>query len=456
MPRLTFQSLLRSADIGANSYCLELGQTRVLLDAGMHPKVEGTDSLPQFDELRGLQVDAAILTHGHLDHVGALPVFQRQHPEAEVVMTEPTADIAEAMLHNSVNVMQAKRQEHDMKEYPFFLHPEIDRMQKAWALRKVGIPFSLGAEGVRGTFYEAGHILGAAGVLLECEGTRIFYTGDVHFEDQTLLRGAAFPTEHVDILIMETTRGATPRMADYTRHGEMRRLAQAISETLQGGGSVLMPVFALGKTQEMLLLLHEMHRSGLIPLHAPVQIGGLAVRMTQITDKFCDKVRRRHAGVRILGLQDLVLSQPRNNARRTTCVPGRIYALSSGMMSENTASNDFAFQFLDNPKNALLLVGYADPDSPAGKILAAQPGDPIRLHRNHAPVTLKCRVEKFDFSGHAPREALATYAERLSPRKILLVHGDAASASWFQQALSSRLPQADITIPVPGEILPLE
>jgi Cft2 family RNA processing exonuclease len=455
MPRITFQSLARKNEIGCNSYCLEIDSTRIVLDTGMHPKVEGKEAIPDFSHLKDLKVDAAIITHAHLDHSGCLPLFQREHGEAEIIMTEPTGALVEAMLHNSVNVMTAKRAEHNITNYPLFVHGEIDRQERSWSFRRVEQTFSLGADHVYARFYDAGHILGSVGVLFEHEGQRIFYTGDVQFEDQTLLKGATFPQDHVDVLIMETTRGSVARRPDYSRQEEMKRLGAAITETLNKGGSVLIPVFALGKTQEVLLMLHELDRQGLLPKHAPVQIGGLAAKMTTITDKFADQVRRNHHGVKILEMRDLVASNPKKGHNRTLYAPGRIYALSSGMMTEKTTSNDMAFQFLDNPKNALLMVGYADPASPAGAILKAKQGDPVTLDQSLAPITLKCRVEHYDFSGHAHRDLLMAYAKQLSPKKILLVHGDGPALAWFKEQLSIELPGTEVIIPVPGEKLKL-
>jgi Cft2 family RNA processing exonuclease len=455
MSRITFQSLARKNEIGCNSYVLEMGSTRVLLDAGMHPKQEGREAIPDFKEVRDLRVDAAIITHAHLDHCGSLPLFQREHDEADIIMTEPTGAIVEAMLHNSVNVMQAKREQLGMKEYPLFVHAEIDRHQRHWSYRRTDRSFTIGEAAIRAQFYDAGHIMGSVGVAFEFAGKRIFYTGDVQFEDQTMLKGAEFPQEQVDILIMETTRGAAERRPDYTRQSEIERLATAITETISRGGSVLIPVFALGKTQELLLMLREMHRRGLLPKHAPIQIGGLAAKMTMITDKFADQIRRNHHGVKLLDLKDLVASDAKKRYHRTTYAPGKIYALSSGMMTEKTTSNDFAFQFIDNPKNALLFVGYADPDSPAGAILKAKPGDAVTLDQSLAPVALNCRVEQFDFSGHAHRHALVAYAEKLRPQKIILVHGDQPALNWFQAKLKETLPDTEVIIPIPGDIHPL-
>ncbi len=461
MPTIRFQSLLRSPEIGANSYCLEFGHTRVLLDCGMHPKQEGRQATPNLAELKDLRVDAAIISHSHLDHIGSLPIFQRMHPEADIIMTPPTAQLAEAMLHNSVNVMTARRTEAGLTEYPLFTHPELDRMTRTWGYRVPGRPFDLGPDHVKVTFYEAGHIMGSVGVLFEHGGQRIFYTGDVQLEDQTLMKAAELPEGPVDVLIMETTRGAKATPEGFTREAETLRFAQAITETLNRGGSVLLPVFAMGKSQEVLLMMHELKTKGLLPRFPPMHFGGLATRMTQITDKLADETRRRHPGLRLLDMKDLV--QPLERVRRHSpaarkslnYAPGRVYALSSGMMTENTASNEFAFQFIDNPKNALLFVGYCDPDSPGGHILRASKGDAITLNRENSPVPLRCQVDAFGFSGHSPRESLVEMAVKFQPKKILLVHGDAPATEWFQEQLALRLPDTEIIIPGAGEILPL-
>jgi Cft2 family RNA processing exonuclease len=459
MSNIRFQSLLRRPEIGANSYCLEFGATRLVLDSGMHPKEESLQAVPNFAELAQLRLDAILISHSHLDHVGSLPILQRQHPEADVVMTQPTSFLAEAMLHNSVNVMTHRRAQSGIREYPLFTHNEVERCARQWGARGVGRPFEIGTDNVRCTFYDAGHILGSVGMLFEHAGKRVFYTGDTHLQNQTLMQAAQFPTEPVDVLIMETTRGAKASTEGYTRDAEARRLAAAITETINRGGSVLMPVFAMGKSQEMLLLMHELKRKGLLANFPPMLFGGLATRMTQITDRFCDGGHRSHHGVRLLGLKDLVQpmerSKPQQKKRQLNYSPGKVYALSSGMMTENTASNDFAFQFIDGRKNSLLLVGYCDPDSPAGRILKAQPGDPILLNPDNAPVSLNCEVKQFDFSGHAPREELLAMAVRMQPKQILLVHGDAPATAWFQEELQKLLPDTQVTIPTPGEIIPL-
>ncbi len=450
MPEITFQSLLRSVGIGANCYVLDTGMERIVLDTGMHPKEKGLDCLPDLRLLEDDSADAIVITHAHLDHVGALPVVMRRHPRAQVFMSEMTADIADAMLHNSCNVMTFQRDQEGIREYPLFTHREVDAMERRWLKIRPGKRFEAGQNGARGEFFEAGHLPGSVGVKFDLGGLKVFYTGDVHFEDQTLQMGAEFPEEDIDVLILECTRGAADRPADYTRQQEGWRLAQSIMETVDRGGSVLMPVFAVGKTQEMLLLLHELRRTGHLSARIPIHIGGLSSRMTQIVDKHSDTSRRRHPGFKILDAMDGLI-RAKKGERDLSYAPGRIYAISSGMMTENTASNDFAFRFIDNPKNSVLFVGYADPDSPAGHLQRTPPGEPVKLHHAHAPMIRHCDVKAFDFSGHAPRASLMDYVKKVRPKKLLLVHGDEPAIAWFVSAVNAAIPETEVIVPLPGE-----
>lgn len=451
---ITFTSLCSASEIGANSYLLEMDSTRLVLDAGVHPKKEGNASKPRIDLIGDAGVDAVFVTHAHLDHIGALPLYQDAYPRAEVIMTRGTAEVGKAMLHNSVNVMSARRMFDGIVEYPFFTHGELERAVMQWKSMPYGQAFRVGFRGdVLAMLYDAGHILGSSGVLLESErGETVFYTGDVQFEEQTLIPGAQFPENGVDILVMECTHGATERAAEYTREKELQRLARGISEVLGNGGAVLIPVFALGKSQELLYELDRFRNEGLIP-DVPIFFGGLGAKITAVYDKLADDTPRRMPGLR---LRDQVITAaiPKTADNYLPVSPGNIYLVSSGMMSPHTLSNRLAAQVLPRAKDGLFIVGYSDPDSPAGRIRAAEPGSLVRLgddpdHGQAYP--LNCRLECFDFSGHAPRTALLDYAQRLAPRHIVLVHGDAEALEQMRSMLQQRLPHTQITLPQPGE-----
>jgi uncharacterized protein len=394
------------------------------------------------------------VSHAHHDHIGTLPVLQRHHPGARVLLTEPTLHLSAVMLHNSVNVMSAQREELGLAEYPFFTHREIDEAQVAWETRPLGRTFDLGRNGATCEFHDAGHILGSVGALFHAHGRTIFYTGDVNFEDQSLSRAATFPEEKVDTLIVETTRGNMVRRPDYTRAGEAGRMAVTIRETARRGGSVLMPVFALGKTQELLMVLHELRTQGEIPA-LPVFIGGLSLKVAKVYDDFADHQRRLNQGFQLLrNLPELQLTaRPKKGQVRSPIryQPGAIFALSSGMMTENTLSNEFAFQFIENPANTILFVGYTIPEGPAGRIKSTARGEPVILHQKRAPLRLNCDVHTYDFSGHSDREAIRRYANRLRPQRILLVHGEEPALRWFQETLQSDLPECDVRVAPPGE-----
>jgi Cft2 family RNA processing exonuclease len=448
---MIFKSLCRHAGIGANSYLLETKSAKIVLDAGMHPKHEGFEAIPHYEFLESRSADSIIITHSHLDHVGTLPVFLQGQPQAKVFLSPETAELATAMLHNSVNVMQSKRVEHGIAEYPLFEHRELDEITERFETRGIERPFDLDAAGsLRATFHDAGHILGSVGVTIEGEGKRIFYTGDVNFEHSTLQKGALFPETPVDTLIVETTRGEQARDPNYNRNDEENAFAEAIKNVIERKGSVLIPVFAMGKTQEVLGMLHRFKQEGLIPKRTPVYIGGLSTKMTLVYDRFSHTSRRHLPSFRFLKDMELEAGSKKRKGP-IPFHPGCIYALSSGMMSENTVSNTFARQgVLENEKHGLFFVGYADPETPGGRIRTAQPGDSIVLDPAHPPVKLNCETRIFDFSGHSTRDAIADYIVKVAPKKTFLVHGDDGAVAWFREEIQRRLPSTEVIVPEPG------
>jgi Cft2 family RNA processing exonuclease len=352
--------------------------------------------------------------------------------------------------------MTRQREELGVMLYPLFTHRETDRAADLWQSCPHHQRITVSGERARRDetgvltfeFYDAGHVLGSAGVLLRGGKETVFYTGDVNFDDQTVMQRAAFPNQQVDVLIMECTRGDHATAPDWSRVGEEERLAAAIQGVFDDGGCVLIPVFALGKTQELLAMFYKFRRANLLQ-DCPIYIGGLSAKMTDIYDARSGMSRRQLPRMQLLPEVDpFVLNG--QTIHDASARAGRIYALSSGMMTPKTLSNTFARRIVENPRHSIFFVGYADPLSPAGILRDARPDQEIVLDSDEPPQRVRCKVKQFQFSAHASRESLVDYAKIVRPKKILLVHGDPPAVDWVRAKLLTELPGAQVIEPAPG------
>lgn len=444
-------------DIGASGWFVEMDGHRLLMDAGTHPKLEGRESLPLYRLVAKEEVDAIAISHCHHDHVGSLPVALRHFPQAHVLMTELSYFIVERVLHNSVNVMKRQREELGIQEYPLFSHDEVDELaplfqgfkynrEIEWAAyhkTRAGFP-SPTLE-----FYDAGHALGSAGIMVRGRKQTLFYTGDVCFTDQTLLKGARFDEVKADVLIMETTRGNREVPPGFTREAEIDRLTAALERVLKRKGSVLIPTFALGRTQEILGLLALLTRAGKLKPQ-PIYIGGLGRVFTEIYDLEAHRANRNHSNLQLHEALNLVVLE-RGQIDKMRIGGGRIFVITAGMMSENTAAHNLAVRMLGDEKQAIFFVGYADPDTPGGRLKAARPGETFIFSPSAGEVTRNCEVEEFDLTAHANRNELLDFVGQVDPRTILLGHGDTDSRSWFEEQIRVRYPKIKVIQPGPGQ-----
>jgi len=443
-------------NIGASAWVVEMEGHRLLMDAGTHPKLEGRASLPMYSIIANEDVDAIAVSHCHHDHVGSLPVAVRHFPRAHVLLTELSYFLVERVLHNSVNVMTRQRDECGIKEYPLYSHIEVDEIAPLFQGFKYNREIEWAAyhktrAGLASPtleFFDAGHALGSAGMLVCGEKESLFYTGDVCFHDQTILKSARFEDVKADVLVMETTRGNRDVPPGFNRQAEIDRLAKAIDEVIQRGGSVLIPVFALGRTQEILAMLALEMRAGNLRRQS-IYIGGLGRVFTEIYDLEAHRAHRQHQNLRLTEALDLqVLEKNRSETMRLG--GGRIFVLTAGMMSENTAAHDLALRMIGDEGQAIFFVGYADPDTPGGRLKAAKPGETFVFSAAGGEVTRRCQVDDFDLTAHANRGDLLDFVGQVEPRTIFLGHGEEDSRRWFEEQIRSRHPKIRILQPQPG------
>jgi predicted metal-dependent RNase len=193
----------------------------------------------------------------------------------------------------------------------------------------------------------------------------------------------------------------------------------------------------------------EFRRRGWLKQDTPIYIGGLGAKLTEVHDKLAHHAPRQRHNLQLLDAVAPFVAAGQQG-RALPFKPGRIYALSSGMMTEKTLSNGFARHMLSGEKNVLIFVGYADAESPAGRIQAAQRGDLVQLSPEYEPQPLNCAIERFHFSGHATRESLRAFVKKVMPKKIVLIHGDPGSVEWFRGTLAADLPGSEVIAPSPG------
>ncbi len=444
------------ADIGASAWLVEIEGRSLLLDSGTHPRREAADSLPLFEAAAHLDLEAIAISHCHLDHVGGLPVALKRFPHSRVFMTDLSYFLVERVLHNSVNVMTRQRDERGIKGYPLYTHEEVDdfaavfdglgyRKEVEWAQpvrgRKSGGPYTL-------EFHDAGHTMGSAGVLVKAGRRSLFYSGDVCFHDQTLLRAAQFNGIKAEALIVETTRGAQPTPRGFSRAAEIQRLAESIQAVQARKGGVLIPAFALGRTQEMLAAIALLMRSGQLR-RQPVYIGGLGRVFTEIYDLQSKRTHRHHPELKLIRELNLVVVSA--DEIRHMPLAGRIFVLTSGMVVENTAAYEVALRMLEDQRHGIFFVGYSDPAAPGGRLRAAGTGGQCRMGEDGRVYPVRCEVDSFDLTAHAQRQSILSWIGKVNPRTVILGHGDVKAREWFTSELKRRHPKMNVVSPGPGE-----
>ena len=421
--------------IGANCTVCEVGGFRFAIDSGLHPKYAGKDSIPRHAVLDRDSLDFIILTHCHLDHLGSLPLLSREHQDAPVLMSYPSSVLARRMLSNSISVMKRQRNELNLTELPLYGRDDLTSLYDRVKILSIKRPFRLEKDGraIDVVLHHAGHVAGAVSVEIKTPKERILFTGDILFDGSRTLDGAEPLLEKVDTLVTETTRGLSVREPSRQRESEMLNLLEESSKTLSRGGSVLIPVFALGRMQEMLSVLDDAFKRNALP-KVPVFCSGLGTDLVNHfheISKNTNRVRFNRKVLRSLGARPL----PRK------LEPGReppmqgIYLVSSGMLVEHTPSYVMASSMLGDDRNSILFVGYCDPSTPGGQLLQSEPGTPFEFNAYNHIEPIRAKIRQFDLSGHADRDQLVAYAEKLAPKNIFLHHGDPEAREWFTNAL---------------------
>ncbi|MFP8956474.1 MBL fold metallo-hydrolase [Natrialbaceae archaeon A-CW3] len=393
---------------------------RLLLDFGMD-----SGNPPSFP-LREPDPEAVVVSHGHLDHVGTIPALLSGDARPSIHWTPPTYDLAMVIARDTLKL-------HGGSYDCPFTEAELARLTQVSETH--GYRESFEAAGYEITFFDAGHVPGSAHVLVDDGETRLLYTGDFHTEDQQLVAGTTARPE-ADVVVCESTYADTRRPP---RAEIEREFVDSLESTLWEGGTVVVPAFAIGRTQEAMCLCAE---AGL-----ECYVDGMGTRITELFSRprnqsFLrdpDRLRRAKGHARFV--------DGRDGQRRRIADQNTVIITTSGMLHGGPAMT-YVPAIRSNPANKIALTGYQVEGTPGHELLetgSATIDDRV--------MRVSAQVEQYDFSAHADRAGLEEFLEPYREQETVLVnHGD--RCAWFAGEL--REAGFDARAPELGETVILE
>ncbi|KAL9691629.1 hypothetical protein QQ045_012054 [Rhodiola kirilowii] len=424
-------------EVGRSCVYMSYKGKTVLFDCGIHPAYSGMAALPYFDEIDPSTVDVLLVTHFHLDHAASLPYFLEKTPfKGRVFMTHATKAIYKLLLSDYVKVSKVSTED--------MLFNEQDILHSMDKIEVIDFHQTLEVNGIRFWCYTAGHVLGAAMFMVDIAGVRILYTGDYSREEDRHLKAAEIPQFSPDICIIESTYGV---QLHQPRHIREKRFTDVIHSTVAQGGRVLIPAFALGRAQELLLILDEywsnhpeLHN---VPIYyaSPLAKRCMSVYQTYI-NSMNDRIRTQFANSNPFEFKFI---QPLKSIENFEDVgPSVVMASPSGLQSG--LSRQLFDIWCTDKKNACVIPGYVV-EGTLAKSIINEPKEVTLMNGLSAPLNMS--VHYISFSAHADFAQTSAFLQELMPPNIILVHGEANEMGRLKQKLITQFSDGNTKIITP-------
>jgi metallo-beta-lactamase family protein len=421
---------------------VETGGKRYLLDCGLYQgrRQEAFERNSHFP-FPVSSIEAVILSHAHMDHSGNLPTLVRNGFSGPIYTTPATIDLCLAMLADSAHIQQSdaefvnKRRSHrramgrdDRPATPLYMPEDAEHTYPLFRSVELGERKQV-ADGLVYHSYEAGHMLGSTSMILEADGIRLAFSGDVGRRGLPIIRDPQ-PPDPADYLIMESTYGDRLHkpLADAAQN-----LADVVNRTANRGGKIIVPSFAVGRTQQLVLLLHELMDAGRVP-SIPIFVDSpLAVNATEVFRKhpecYDDETREFiQRGADPFGFYRLTYIREASESKKLNDLRGPFIVLAASGMCEAGRILHHLRNNIEDSRNTVLITGFQAENTLGRKILEGQREVPIFGE----PVRLRAEVASLEeLSGHADQRELVEWMRPFakSARKIFLVHGEPAQGA---------------------------
>ncbi len=407
--KLVFHGAAR--EVGRSCIELQTQGDRYLLDAGIKFK-EGGFAYPE-EVINLPDIDGLFISHAHLDHTGALPMFEHYNVICPIYCTKLTYAITKILLKDSYKIARIRNL------HPAYNKTDLKEVSKDVRFAKYDKEYK--HRKIRFTLKNAGHVPGSAMTLIRAEEKKILYTGDTKLRTTEIIKGAHTEYKDVDALIIESTYGSKELPdRDKTREAFLDK----IQEVTNRGGSVLIPVFALGRAQDVLVMLSQRK------FKTPVYFDGMGKKITHRILTTPDPYINNRAVLKKMyerGADRIGSVRHRQQAMQSQ----GIYVTTSGMMQGGPVLAYFKEMWHD-PKNAVLLTGFQCKRTNGRNLL-----EHGYVYIDGWKTYAKCEVKKYDFSGHADKQDLREIITRINPKKLILQHGDPegveAMRRWAEQ-----------------------
>lgn len=455
--RLGFYGAART--VTGSKHLIEVNGKRILLDCGMYQgrRSESYDQNWHFkfkdakgDTISPSQIDVLILSHAHIDHSGNIPNLVKQGFKGDIIATSATRDLCASMLADSGHIQERdvefvnkkRRKRGEAPVDPLYTQEDAFACMDYFTTQSYHRPRTI-APGVTLTFYDAGHMLGSATVVLDIEDhkthrdVRLVFSGDVGRVGIPIIRDPEIPG-NADILILESTYG--DRLHE-TFHDSEDRLEKIIRDTYMRGGSVVMPAFAVGRTQQLVYTLHQMMDRADIP-RIPIFVDSpLAVDVTRVftlhPECYDQEIRAfmlEPGNHDPFGFEDVTYIRTLEESKRLNFRLEPCIIISASGMAEFGRVLHHLKNRIEDPRTTILISGWQAPNTLGRRLVDGEKSVRIFGESYHN----RAQVEVINgFSGHADYQELLTWVGALQPKpqRTFLVHGEEAAAFSLQGKL---------------------